>query len=141
MIETGGIKNVVIFIQAIFLITMYFFGGRGRIHDAFESGILSMKVEGTGFSDLATRDQVLDLPLFLFLFWYSNLKILTPKQTSEYLLKEIWKIIYYLYRAKKITKKVYNNIINSMNFKNSKRTDPHRVLLNLTGKINFKRND
>ena len=33
------------------------------------------------------------------------------------------------------------NIINSMNFKNSKRTDPHRVLLNLTGKINFKRND
>ena len=45
MIETGGMKNVVIFIQAILLIAMYFFGGRGRIHDAFESGILSIKVK------------------------------------------------------------------------------------------------
>ena len=61
-------------------------------------------------------------------------------KTSEYLLNEIWKIIYYLYRAKKITKKVYNNIINSFNFRNSKRTDPHRVLHNLTDKINLKRN-
>ena len=62
---------------------------------------------------------------------HSNLKILTPKQmlqrlpialaqvkagnTSENLLNEIRKIIYYLYRAKEITKKVYNKIINSVN--------------------------
>ena len=34
--------------------------------------------------------------------------------TSETLLKEIRKIIYSLYRAKEITRKVYNNIINSI---------------------------
>ena len=60
----------------------------------------------------------------------SGLKILTPKQilqrlpialaqvkagnTSENLLNEIRKIIYSLYRAKEITKKVYNNIMNSI---------------------------
>ena len=59
-----------------------------------------------------------------------GLKILTPRQmlqrlpmalaqvkagtTSETLLKEIRKIIYSLYRAKEITRKVYNNIINSI---------------------------
>ena len=34
--------------------------------------------------------------------------------TSENLLNEIRKIIYSLYRAKEITKKVYNNIMNSV---------------------------
>ena len=34
--------------------------------------------------------------------------------TSENLLKEIRQIIYSLYRAKEITKKVYNNIVNSI---------------------------
>ena len=59
-----------------------------------------------------------------------GLKILTPKQmrqrlpialaqvkagnTSENLLNEIRQIIYSLYREKEITKKVYNNIINSI---------------------------
>ena len=59
-----------------------------------------------------------------------GLKILTPKQilqrlpiglaqvkagnTSEDLLNEIRQIIYSLYQAKEITKKVYNNIMNSI---------------------------
>ena len=59
-----------------------------------------------------------------------GLKILTPKQklqrlpialvqvkagnTSETLLNEIRKIIYSLYRTKEITKKVCNNIMNSI---------------------------
>ena len=59
-----------------------------------------------------------------------GLKILTPKQmlqrlsitlaqvkagnTSEDLLNEIRQIIYSLYRANEITKKVYNNIMNSI---------------------------
>ena len=59
-----------------------------------------------------------------------GIKILTPKQmfqrlpialaqiqagnTSEKLLNEIRKIIYSLYRAKEITEKVYNNIMNSI---------------------------
>ena len=34
--------------------------------------------------------------------------------TSENLLNEIRQIIYSLYRAKEITKKVYNNIMNSI---------------------------
>ena len=61
---------------------------------------------------------------------HSNLKILTPKpmlqrlpialtqvkagNVSEILINEIRQIIYSLYRAKEITKKVFNNIINSI---------------------------
>ena len=57
-------------------------------------------------------------------------KILTPKQmlqrlpialaqvkarnTSKNVLREIKQILYFLYRAKEITKKVYNNIMNSI---------------------------
>ena len=91
------------------------FDGRERVLDAFESGTSPIKIEGTGFSA----------------FDHSNLKILTRKQmlerlpialaqvkainTSENLLNEIRQIIYYLYRAKEITKKLYNNTINSIN--------------------------
>ena len=58
------------------------------------------------------------------------LKILTPKQmlqrlpialaqvkagnNSEILLNEIRQIVYFLYQSKEITKKVYNNIIKSI---------------------------
>ena len=83
---------------------------------AFDSKIFPIKIEGTGFSDK---------------FWnHSNLKILTSKQTlqrlpmalakvkagstSESLLNEIRQIIYSLHRAKKITKKVHNNTMNSV---------------------------
>ena len=60
----------------------------------------------------------------------TELKILTPKQmlqrlpialarvksgnNSENLLNEIWQILYSLYQSKEITKKVYNNIIKSI---------------------------
>ena len=60
----------------------------------------------------------------------TGLKILTPNQmlkrlpialaqvkagnNSESLLNEIRQIVYSLYRSKEITKKVYNNIINSI---------------------------
>ena len=59
-----------------------------------------------------------------------GLRILTPKQmlqrlplalaqvkagnTSEYLLNEIRQIIHSFYGAKEITKKIYNNIMNSI---------------------------
>ena len=59
-----------------------------------------------------------------------NLKILSPKQmpqrspialaqvkagnTSKNLLKEIRKIIHFLYRVKEIIRKIYNNMINSI---------------------------
>ena len=52
----------------------------------------------------------------------TGLKILTPKQivqvraggNSENLLHEIRQIAYYLYQSKEITKKVYSNIIKSI---------------------------
>ena len=62
---------------------------------------------------------------------WKNIKTLTPKQilqrlpialakvkvgnTSENLLNELRQIIYSLYQSKEITKKVYNNIMNSIN--------------------------
>ena len=70
--------------------------------------------------------------------------------TSENLLDEIKQIIYSLYREKEITKKVYNNAINSIKFRmdtiflnseNTKTSDLHRLLSNLSGKINLKRSD
>ena len=88
------------------------FEGRERVLNAFDSKRFPIKIEGTGFSD------------------HSNLKTLTPKQmlqrlpialaqlktgnTSENLLNEIRQIIYSFYREKEITKKVYNNIMNSI---------------------------
>ena len=56
------------------------FDGRKRVPDAFQSGILPIKIEGRGFWD----------------FDHSNFKILTV----------IRQIIYSLYRAKEITKKI-----------------------------------
>ena len=91
-----------------------------------------------------------------------EMKILTPIQipqrlpialsqvkarnTSE-IRNQIRQIIYSLNREIKVTKKVYNNIRNSimdntfMNSENSKTTDPHRLSLNLTYKINLKKSD
>ena len=68
------------------------------------------------------------------------------------LLNEIRHIVHSLYRAKEISKKVYNNVMNSMklynkmdtivmNSENSKTSDPQRLLLNLTDKTNLKRSD
>ena len=87
-----------------------------------------------------------------------SLKILTPKvipqrlpmtlaqvkpsNTSEKLLNKIRQIIYSLYEVNKITKKVFNDIMSSinlyckmdnvfMNSQNSKTSDPYRLLPNL----------
>ena len=72
--------------------------------------------------------------------------------TSENVLNEIREIIYSFYRAKEITKRLYNNIMNSIKLynrmdtifissKNSKTSDPNRLLLNLSEKINLKTSD
>ena len=71
--------------------------------------------------------------------------------TSENLLNEVHQNIYSLYREIEVTKKVYNNIMNLIKLKNtmntlfiysrnSKTSNPHRLLLNLPDKINLKRN-
>ena len=67
-------------------------------------------------------------------------------------LKEIHQITYSFYWAKRITKKIYNNIMNSMNLsykmdtlfmnsESSKWSDPHRLLLSISVKTNLKCRD
>ena len=91
-----------------------FFDSREIVLNAFESKIFSIKSKG---SSLLNTD-------------HSKLKILTFKQmlqrlpialaqvktgnNSEKLLNEIKQIVYSLYQSKEITKKVYNNIIKSI---------------------------
>ena len=93
------------------------FEGRVKTLDAFESKIFLTKSKGAGILDLD----------------HSRLKVLTPKQmlqrlrialaqvkagnNSESLLNEIRQIVYSLYQSKQITKKVYNNIIKSINIR------------------------
>ena len=70
----------------------------------------------------------------------------------ENLLIEICCIIYSLCWTEEITKKVYNNVLNSMkvwyeinaismNSENSKTSEPYRILLNFADKINQERSD
>ena len=72
--------------------------------------------------------------------------------TSKNLLNEIRQIIYSLYQEKQLTKKLYNNVMNSiklqnrmdtmfMNSENSKTSDPHRLLLNCTDKTDLRKKD
>ena len=82
--------------------------------DPFKSKIFLTKSKGSGI--LNTN--------------HSKLKLITPKQmlkrlpialaqvkagnNSENFLNEIRQIVYSLYQSKEITKKVYNNLINSL---------------------------
>ena len=91
-----------------------FFDRREKVLNAFESKIFSTKSEG---ADILKPN-------------HSKLKVLTPKEmlqrlpialaqvkggnSSERLLNEISKIVYYLYQSKQIIKKVYNSIIKSI---------------------------
>ena len=91
-----------------------FFEGREKNLGVFESKIFLTKSQG---ADILNPD-------------HSQLKALTPKQmvqrlpialvqvkpgdNSESLLNEIKQIVYSLYQSKQITKKVYNNIIKSI---------------------------
>ena len=94
-------------------------------------------------------------------------EILTPKQmferlpiafaqlkagnNSEGLINEIKKIVYFFYQCKEITKKVYNNIIKSiqtqkidiifMNSENIKISESHVLILNLTDKLDLRRGE
>ena len=71
---------------------------------------------------------------------------------SESLLNEIKQIVFSLYQSKEITKKVYNNLIKSiqikliqkidtiyMNSENSKTFKPHVLILKLTDKSDLRR--
>ena len=90
-----------------------FFEGREKVPNAFDSKIFSIKTKDTDYLKsepsikILTPNQMLKrLPIALAQIKAGN--------NSESLLNEIRQIVYSLYRSKEITKKVYNNIINSI---------------------------
>ena len=83
--------------------------GREMVFKAFESGIFQKSEEsqeGEGLKILTPNQILKRLPIALAQVKANN--------NSESLLNEIRQIVYSLYRSKEITKKVYNNIINSI---------------------------
>ena len=113
-----------------------------RFFDNYSSMVFEAKyktIYGEGIKLLTAKQMFQRLPIVLAQVKAGN--------ACENLLNKIRQIIYLLYRAKEITKKVYNNIINSMkvqckmntilmNSENSKTSGPHRLLLHLLDKIN-----
>ena len=92
-----------------------FFEDREKNLDAFESKIFSVKSKGAGILSpnqskiniLAPKQMLQRLPIALAQVKAGN--------NSEKLLNEIRQIVYSLYQSKQITKKVYINIIKSIN--------------------------
>ena len=89
--------------------------GRGMVISAFKSGIFQVSKEsgedeesqeGKGLKILTPNQMLKRLPIALAQVKAGN--------NSESLLNEIRQTVYSLYRSKEITKKVYNNIINSI---------------------------
>ena len=92
-----------------------FFEGRGKILDALESKIFLTKSKSVGILNpdhcklkvLTPKQMLQRLPIALALVKSGN--------NSESLLNQIRQIVCSLYQSKQITKKVYNNIIKSIN--------------------------
>ena len=83
--------------------------GRELIYNVFRSGIfhrLEESQKGEGLKILTPNQMLKRFPIALTQIKAGN--------NSESLLNEIRQIVYSLYRSKEITKKVYNNIINSI---------------------------
>ena len=83
--------------------------GREMVFKAFESGIFQKSKEsqkGEGLKILTPNQMLKRLPIALAEVKAGN--------NSKSLLNEIRQIVYSLYRSNEITKKVYNNIINSI---------------------------
>ena len=83
--------------------------GREMVLKAFKSGIFQRSEEsqeGEGLKILTPNQMFKTLPIAL-----AQVK---AGDNSESLLNEIRQIVYFLYRSKEITKKVYNNLINSI---------------------------
>ena len=83
--------------------------GRELMYNTFRSGIfhrLGKSQVGEGLKILTPNQMLKRLPIALAQVKAGN--------NSEILLNEIRQIVYSLYRSKEISKKVYNNIINSI---------------------------
>ena len=76
---------------------------------------LKKKLEGTGFSDKVSDHSTLKItPKRMLQKLPKLLAQVKVGNTSENLLNKIRQIMYSLYWAKEITKRVYNNIMNSL---------------------------
>ena len=81
--------------------------GQQLILNAFRRGIFPIKeAQGKGLKFLTPKQMLQKLPIALTQVKAGN--------TSENLLDEISQIIFFLYRRKEITKKVFNNAMNSV---------------------------
>ena len=81
-----------------------------KFYDDYSSVMSEAKyreTKGTGLKTLTPKQMLQRLPIAL--------KQVKAGNNSESLLNEIRQIIYSLYQSKQITKKVYNNIIKSIN--------------------------
>ena len=82
--------------------------GRELVINAFKSGLFSLKsTTGKGLKILTPKQMLQRLLMALAQVKAGN--------NLESLLNEIRQIVYSLYQSKQITKKVYNNIIKSIN--------------------------
>ena len=80
---------------------------RELVINAIKSGLFRLKsTTGTGLKILTPKQLLQKLPIALAQVKAGN--------NSENLLNEIRQIVYSLYQSKEITKKVYNNIIKSI---------------------------
>ena len=80
-----------------------------QLYDDYSSIMSEAKyraTKGKGLKILTSKQMIQRLPIAL--------AQVTAGNTSENVLNEIRQIIYSLYQAKEITKKVYNNIMNSI---------------------------
>ena len=92
------------------------FDGREEAFDAFESKIFPIKSKGTGFLDKVSDNP--DLKILILKQMLQRLPIALAQvkagNKSKNLLNQIIQTLYSFYRTKEITKKVYNNIMNSI---------------------------
>ena len=114
-----------------------------KFYDDYSSMMSEAKYKATkrtGLKILKLKQMLQRLPIALAQIKAGN--------NSESLLNEIKQIVYSLYQSKQITKKVYNNIIKSIqwnyidtifiNSENSKTSKPHVLTLKLTNKLDLR---
>ena len=87
--------------------TINFFRDYGKmvLHAAYKSN--QNETKGKGLKILTPKQMLQRLPIALAQVKAGN--------NSESLLNEVRQFVYFLYQSKQITKKVYNNIIKSIN--------------------------
>ena len=100
-----------------------------------ESAAQKREHEGTGLKILTPKQMLSRLPI--------SLAQLKAGNNSEKLQNEIRQLLYSLYRSKKLSKTIYNNLMNTMEiiFMNtlySKTNESNKFMYQFTDKLNFK---